>query len=432
MSKFRALARLFRRTDNEVISQIYTHTINQPMCVEPGLGEHLIGAYMSGAVVYNSDRAPRQETRVGILEISGALVSRPMPGPSGSGPMSYEEIRDQFDMLMDDPSVDAVVLRMDSPGGLAAGLFDLTDHINSRKGEKPVHAVVDDMAYSAAYGIASAADQIWVSRTGGVGSVGVVSYHIDQSEYDAKQGFKVTPIYAGSRKVDFSPHFPLSDEALRQEQEVVDRLYDMFTDAVSRYRGLSADAIRATEAGVFYGEKALEVGFADKVGTLRDALAYLAAGETTRSTVEVSMSNETEMAAEMSQPEMELDKTTVTAGVAMQVVEAVLSSELPANLQVALMKAGLTEENVEERLEHAKAIAGLCKTAKMERMAEVFVASNAPVDVVRSALIDRQAEESESAAVDVTLPHLGNSKSEERFTTADVYRSRQEQARKRT
>src|SRR5690606_39200541 len=124
MSKFRVLARLFRRTDNEVITQLYTHAINRPLFVEPGLGEQLLGADMAGAVDYDSNRAPRRSQNIAILETSGALASRPMPGPSGDGPQNYEELRAQFDAVMDDRAIDAVVLRMDSPGGFAAGLFD--------------------------------------------------------------------------------------------------------------------------------------------------------------------------------------------------------------------------------------------------------------------------------------------------------------------
>src|SRR5690606_2132764 len=147
MRKFRALARLFRRTENAVIAELYTHVLNQPLFIEPGLGEQLRGAYMSGAIVYRSERSPARESRLGGLELSGARASRPWPGPSGDGPQSYEEIRAACDALMDDASVDAVVLRIDSPGGLAAGLFDLTDHIYSRRGEKPIHAVIDDIAF---------------------------------------------------------------------------------------------------------------------------------------------------------------------------------------------------------------------------------------------------------------------------------------------
>lgn len=443
MRKFRALARLFRRTENAVIAELYTHVLNQPLFIEPGLGEQLLGAYMSGAIVYRSDRSPARESRLGVLEISGALASRPMPGPSGDGPQSYEEIRADFDELMDDASVDAVVLRIDSPGGLAAGLFDLTDHIYSRRGEKPIHAVVDDIAFSAAYGIAAAADQIWVSRTGGVGSVGVVSYHVDQSEYDRSQGLKITPIYAGARKIDFSPHFPLTDEAKRREQEIVDRLYEMFTDAVHRYRGLSVEAIEATEADIYHGQEALDVGFADRIGTLHDALAFLAAGgETTNSsTKEARMTEHAQQAAAEVTTTGDTPLTDAAAQAAASasnavqnaanVTNAILAADIPDNLKIALLKMDLKEDQVEARLKHAKAVQALCATAKAERLAEAFVASNTPVETVRDALLAQQAAAEQQ--VDVKLKDgvgAASGKQQERLTTAQIYQSRQEQVQK--
>src|SRR5690606_33365251 len=124
-----------------------------------------------------------------------------------------EQLGAELEELVADRSVSAIVLRIDSPGGLASGLFDFTDRIFEARQTKPIVAVVDDIAYSAAYAIAAAAEKIYVSRTSGVGSVGVVGYHVDRSEADAAEGLKVTAVYAGAHKIDFSPHFPLTEAA---------------------------------------------------------------------------------------------------------------------------------------------------------------------------------------------------------------------------
>jgi ClpP class serine protease len=146
-------------------------------------------------------------------------------------------------------------------------MFDLSDHIFANRDIKPIIAIVDDMAYSATYGIGSAADEVILSRTGGVGSVGVVSYHIDQSDHNKKQGIKVEYLFAGDRKVDGNPHVPLADTARESIQDEINRLYDLFVTTVARNRGMSEQAVRDTQAGTYHGEQAIEVGFADKIGT---------------------------------------------------------------------------------------------------------------------------------------------------------------------
>jgi hypothetical protein len=125
------------------------------------------------------------------------------------------------------------------------------------------------------YAIASSADQVYVTRTGGVGSVGVIALHVDQSRYDAKMGRVYTAIFAGARKNDFNPHEPLSEAATSGLRMEIDRLYEIFVQTVARNRDLKAALVRNTEAGIFYGGNALVAGLADRVGTFDDALEAL-------------------------------------------------------------------------------------------------------------------------------------------------------------
>src|SRR5262249_57450704 len=87
-----------------------------------------------------------------------------------------------------DPTVRGVILDVDSPGGEVGGLFDLVEQINAIKAanSKPLWAVANESALSAAYAIASASDRVYVTRTGEIGSLGVVAVHIDESGADAK------------------------------------------------------------------------------------------------------------------------------------------------------------------------------------------------------------------------------------------------------
>lgn len=272
----KALARLFRRGQGGAVAAFaYAHALNQPLMVEPGIGQNLLSGYLSGDAEGVGSMSVSQEAVVAVLDIRGALLSREEVGPCGETPASYEGIGRTMDRLLADESVTAIVLRLDSPGGMASGLFDLADRIFAGRQQKRIVAVVDDKAFSACYGIAAACDEIWISRTGGVGSVGVVSYHVDQSGWDEKVGVKVEYLYAGARKIDGNPHSALSEEARAAFQAEIDRLYDLFTGSVARYLGLSVEAVKATQAGCYFGENAIAAGLAHKLGTLQDALASL-------------------------------------------------------------------------------------------------------------------------------------------------------------
>ncbi len=279
------LARLFKRKPtSNLLGELHSRAINKPLLIDSDLGAQVLRGYLSAPQAFaridgEYQGATSKQGALAVIDISGPLVSRAMTGPSGTGPLSYEDIRAEFDDALLDETVSAIILRLDSPGGEAAQMFDLSDHIYNARGTKPIVAMVDDAAYSAAYGIASAADQIWLTRTGGVGSVGVVAYHIDQSEMNSKIGVKVEYIHAGARKVDLNPHTPLSEAARERMQGEIDRLYGLFTTTVARNLDLSVDQVIATEAMTYHGEKAIEMGFAHKLGTFAELIEALSLGE---------------------------------------------------------------------------------------------------------------------------------------------------------
>lgn len=192
---------------------------------------------------------------------------------------SYEGIREQFQAALADPAVKSIVLDIDSPGGEVSGVFDLVEEIYHARGQKPIQAVFNEDGFSAAFAIASAADRRYISRTGSAGSVGVVAMHLDQSGWDAKTGLVFTPIFAGAHKVDYSSHAPLSPEAKAALQEDIDAVYDIFVGTVARNLGLTAASVKATEAGIFMGKKAVEMGFADSVMPWNKFMAKLTNGK---------------------------------------------------------------------------------------------------------------------------------------------------------
>ena len=242
-------------------------------------------------------------SNISVIPVYGSLVHRTHGLDAMSGLTSYDEIRNDFRAAME-ADTDAVLFDINSPGGEAHGLMDLVDEIYDARSEKPIYAIANESAYSAAYAIASAADKVFLSRSAGVGSVGVIAIHMDQSKYDEKVGVKYTPIYAGARKNDLNPHFPLSSEAKGILQDEVAEHYEIFVNTVARNRNMKVSQVKATEAGMFTGDRAVTIGFADEVMSFPSAVAAIGGSKGA-----ISMgTRETKINAPESDPNKPLEK----------------------------------------------------------------------------------------------------------------------------
>ena len=275
--------------------------LNTPLLIHPAKAEVILGA-LSGRIGFEaglfnveegaegpvasrfvgstrrgdgSASIARTADGVAIIPILDTLVNRGAWLDSRSGLTSYEGIAAQLRAAGQDPDVRSVLLDISSPGGEAAGMAGLADLIRSVRQTKPITAFVNDMAASAAYGIASAASEIVISPTSIVGSIGVVMLHADRSGELAAQGVKPTLIFAGSHKVDGNPFEPLSDAVRADLQASVDAHYRQFIDTVALGRGsrLTANMARATEARTFIGLEAIALGLADRVASFDEVLA---------------------------------------------------------------------------------------------------------------------------------------------------------------
>jgi signal peptide peptidase SppA len=226
-------------------------------------------------MAFDDDDAPRRAVSrdpgydfvegVAIVPICGTLVQKTGYLRPYSGMTGYDGIRQSFLTAVTNPEVKAIVLDVDSCGGEVAGCFDLVDAIYEARGEKPIWAILNECAYSAAYALASAASRIVVPRTGGVGSIGVVCCHVDWSQALSKAGVAVTFIQYGARKTDGASEKPLTDEALARFQGDIDTMGDLFVETVARNRSIGADVVRGTEAGTFLGQAGVSIGLADAV-----------------------------------------------------------------------------------------------------------------------------------------------------------------------
>ncbi|WP_353280985.1 S49 family peptidase [Wolbachia endosymbiont (group B) of Tholera decimalis] len=236
--------------------------LNRCVMVEPRSFELLSLQTGKQPIFKNIKHAVRNSER-GIIPIHGILTKKSETFDDIFGMTSYNQIEAQITQAIEDSDIETILLDIDSPGGEVNGVFDLADFIYESRAKKRIIAIANDDAYSAAYAIASSAEKIFLTRTSGIGSIGVIASHIDQSGFDEKQGIKYTTIFAGSRKNDLNPHEPMTSESLESLQKEVGRLYEMFLQLIARNRGLSIEKIRSTEAGLYFGEKAVEIGLAD-------------------------------------------------------------------------------------------------------------------------------------------------------------------------
>lgn len=219
------------------------------------------------------------EGGIAVLPVIGTLIRRGSWLDSYSGLMSYDAVSAAIREMMESPSVRGIMLEIDSFGGEAGGCFDLVAEIRqlSTFHRKPIWAVANEAAASAAYAIATAAEQIWLPQMGIVGSVGVVCAHVDMSKSDEMDGLKWTYIFAGEHKVDGNPHEPLSDDVKARLQADTNDIASKFHALVAWNRGLSVDHVRSTQAAMFRGKDAIAAHLANKVGTFDQAMNAFAA-----------------------------------------------------------------------------------------------------------------------------------------------------------
>lgn len=226
--------------------------------------------------IEESRRQAIGRTGVEVIPVSGILVSRGAHLDACEVMTSYEDLRRQLRTAVADPMVERIVLDIDSPGGSAVGAFELASEIRAMTQQKPIIGLVNFMAYSGGYLLASACSEVVMSQTSGVGSIGVIAKHLDRSAMEEKAGVKVTTVYAGAHKNDLSPHEPLTDQSLKFLNDLVQESYQMFVGAVAEYRGLSIDQVKATEAALYQGQQGIAAGLADRIQSPQDAVDHLA------------------------------------------------------------------------------------------------------------------------------------------------------------
>lgn len=224
-----------------------------------------------------SRRDASRQGSVAVIPIYGVLVPRADMFTQMSGGTSVERLRATLREAVADPDVSQILLNVDSPGGQTDLIQEFAADIRAARQKKPVTAVANTKAASAAYHLASQADELVVTPSGHVGSIGVFAAHDDVSAMQEKLGVKTTLVSAGKYKTEASPYEPLSDEARAHIQELVDEHYATFTADVAKGRKVSVETVRNGfgEGRMLSAKQALKEGMVDRIDTLEATLRRL-------------------------------------------------------------------------------------------------------------------------------------------------------------
>lgn len=463
MSKPGFLARLFGRAQQSqtvTSAALLDQIANRPMLMAPLALHSMIAAAESGVtadarLAYREDGDWSPEGSkpehlvtiadgVGYVRIHGPLFPRYDIYTWWFGGTAYDVITAAVGMLAADAGVTQIVLDIDSNGGRVQGCFECSRAIASARASKPITAYVNDAGFSAGYALACAASRIVITDTAGVGSIGVIGTHVDFSRMLESAGVKYTLITSGEKKADLSPTAPLSDRARAELQDEINRLGELFFALVAENRGLDADAIRALQAGTYFGPAAVSAGLADEVGALtlaamdveddEPAPADNPEGEPAASLAAIADqvadaagaaisalfdSSGTAPLREMSAEDRELRDRGIVA-------KSVTSADLPPAIAAALLSqsAGVTPETVEARIAHAKTLADMCFAAGLPDMAADYATKNTEIETARAQLLAAKAEDGPEL---VTAHPQSSPSAGSRLDVAGIYARRKAQ-----
>jgi capsid assembly protease len=272
------------RDYSRIISKITT----TPWMMMPGslkMMLEILEAHLSGNITEEEIRLRMQsaQPREGSSELSrsGAVAVIPLHGPifpkanmmtEMSGATSLEQWNSQFRQLVADESIGTIIIDADSPGGSSELIPETGAMIRSAREIKPVYAISNTMAASAAYGIVANASKVFASPSALTGAVGTYMVHTDDSELMQRVGVKETVIKAGRFKaVEIES---LTPESKAYFEELVGDINDVFLNSIAKGRGVDVDQVRQTygEGKVFASSRALELGMIDEIATFEDVV----------------------------------------------------------------------------------------------------------------------------------------------------------------
>lgn len=224
----------------------------------------------------DNTRSVSMRDGVAVIPVSGPIFRYANLFTEISGATSTQELATDIQAALDNRYVRGIVLDINSPGGEATGISELARLIASARGVKPIVAYGGGTVASAAYWLASAAEQFVIDDTAVLGSIGVVMSYLDTSERDSKSGVRRVEIVSSQspdKRVD-----PNSETGRAKVQATVDALAGVFVSAVAKNRGVSEEKVLSDfgQGGVLVGAQAIKAGMADRIGSLETVIAELA------------------------------------------------------------------------------------------------------------------------------------------------------------
>lgn len=305
-----------------------------------------------------------------IIPIHGALINR--FGGSWGFVTGYQAIRRQMNAALEDEDVQLIVFDVDSPGGEAAGCFELAEEIRAGREIKPSLAVVDSLSASAGYALASAATKMVATPSSKIGSIGVVAMHIDVSGALDQAGIEITYIEApkGGMKTAGSPYRRLDKRAEAYFQDFVDAGYDDFVELIVQNRDLADTAIRETEARIFRAEEALALGLIDEVKTPSEAVSSFVA----------------ELADDEPSEEEDEDMNAKTGQTSAAPAAAAPAAGSEATSAAAAPDQATIDAAIRADRERMSAIKALPEAAKLPKLADQLACAGYTVDEAKASL----------------------------------------------
>lgn len=247
-----------------------------------------LAAFVGGAQALDVEAAARPRASasgaVAVIPISGPITQRASIFSEYFGGTSLDRFTSDLRRAVADPTIKAIVLNVDSPGGSVFGVPEAAAEIREARKVKHVAAVANARAGSAAYWLAAQADDLSVTPSGQVGSIGVFAQHDDVSAALEREGVRTTLISAGRFKVEDSPFAPLSEEARAAIQSSVDDYYVAFIGDVAAGRNRSRADVRSGfgEGRMVGADAAVKAGMADRVATFDEVIARLGASSSSQ------------------------------------------------------------------------------------------------------------------------------------------------------
>lgn len=221
----------------------------------------------------SGDGVQNNQPAIALISLVGVMISRIGSGYEYYGYIDPHVFEARLNSMVNDSSITSIILEMDTPGGTVAGTEIAAAAVREATKKKRVVAVVNDMACSAGMWIASQATEIVVTGNACVGSIGVIRTHVDYTKMADEWGFKVSYVRSTPKKALGQPYEALTEEIRADWTEDLAVLHQKFYSDVAMGRKRTPEEMAALATGeCWYGLAAVNVGLADRVGTLREII----------------------------------------------------------------------------------------------------------------------------------------------------------------